>query len=261
MHILYIYCPVHTQSFRKYVFLTISTWWLISDMSNNDSSRMSCSWTAESMQLSRKTLVSFHRGNVTCSIWEAHTHMLKAFTNTSLSQSTSVKFSWPGELSKQRPSVKQKGSPYRGVQRIHMIKVCENGSLVLAWLLSGPWMAVFSPFVGSGIDSHSPGNDCHTSVKSQPPTEANHIKRACRGALLVNRNKKHLLILTYISAADTNRCDCDPNHHLHWEKMYCLDLISQPGLSSSTYVNFQRLKRLHKSLGVLYGWQEESDTR
>lgn len=80
-----------------------------------------------------------------------------------------------------------------------------------------------------------------TSAKSQPPTEADHIKRACRGALLVNHSNKHLLILTYSSAADTKRCDCDPSHHLHWENIYCLDLISQPDLSSSTYVNFQRL--------------------
>lgn len=87
-----------------------------------------------------------------------------------------------------------------------------------------PWMPVFSSFVGRGIDSHSPGNDCHTSAKSQPPTGANHIKRGCQGALLVNRGNKHLLILTYSSAADTHRCAL--SYCLRWEKMYCLDLIS-----------------------------------
>lgn len=107
-----------------------------------------------------------------------------------------------------------------------------------------PWMLVFSSFVGRGIDSHSPGNDCHTSAKSQPPTGANHIKRGCQGALLVNRGNKHLLILTYISAADTHCCAF--SHSLHWEKMYCLDLIflsAAPllsrSLSSSAYVNLQ----------------------
>ncbi|KAM7388436.1 hypothetical protein PAMP_024610 [Pampus punctatissimus] len=63
------------------------------------------------------------------------------------------------------------------------------------------------------IDSHSPGNDCHTSAKSQPPTGANHIKRGCQGAPLVNRGNKHLLILTYSSAADTHRCAL--SHCLH----------------------------------------------
>lgn len=87
-----------------------------------------------------------------------------------------------------------------------------------------PWMPVFSSFVGWGIDSHSPGNDCHTGAKSQPPTGANHIKQGCQGALLVNRGNKHLLILTYSSAADTHRCAL--SRCLCWEKMYCLDLIS-----------------------------------
>lgn len=108
-----------------------------------------------------------------------------------------------------------------------------------------PWMPVFSSFVGWGIDSHSPGNDSHTSAKSQPPTGANHIKRGCQGALLVNRGNKHLLILTYSSAADTHRCAL--SHCLHWEKMYCLDLISLSAppppcpfpLSSSACVNLQ----------------------
>uniref|UniRef100_A0AAV2KUW3 Uncharacterized protein n=1 Tax=Knipowitschia caucasica TaxID=637954 RepID=A0AAV2KUW3_KNICA len=63
-------------------------------------------------------------------------------------------------------------------------------------------MLVFSSFVRGGIGSHSPGNDCHTSAKSQPPTGANHIKQPCRGAPLVNRGNKHLLILTYSSAPD-----------------------------------------------------------
>lgn len=45
-----------------------------------------------------------------------------------------------------------------------------------------PWMPVFSSFVGRGIDSHSPGNDCHTSAKSQPPTGAKpHQTRLSRG--------------------------------------------------------------------------------
>lgn len=110
-----------------------------------------------------------------------------------------------------------------------------------------PWMPVFSSFVRRGIDSHSPGNDCHTSAKSQPPTGANHIKRDCQGALLVNRGNKHLLILTYSSAADTYRCAL--SHRLRWEKMYCLDLISlrapparpflSASLSSSACVNLQ----------------------
>lgn len=106
-----------------------------------------------------------------------------------------------------------------------------------------PWMPVFSSFVGWGIDSHSPGNDSHTSVKSQPPTGANHIKRGCQGALLVNRGNKHVLILTYSSAADTHRCAL--SHCLHWEKMYCLDLIAPTSptlalsLSSSACVNLQ----------------------
>ncbi|CAL8268588.1 unnamed protein product [Arctogadus glacialis] len=57
-----------------------------------------------------------------------------------------------------------------------------------------------------GIDSQSPGNDCHTSAKSQPSTGADHIKQGpLRGPLLVNRGSKHLLILTYRSAADTYR--------------------------------------------------------
>lgn len=126
-----------------------------------------------------------------------------------------------------------------------------------------PWMPVFSSFVGRGIDSHSPGNDCHTSAKSQPPTGANHIKRGCQGALLVNRGNKHLLILTYSSAADTHRCAL--SHCLHWEKMYCLDLISlfaAPLLSFSASLcqvvlvltsSLPRHKGLLKCLRMLYG--------
>lgn len=44
-----------------------------------------------------------------------------------------------------------------------------------------PWMPVFSSFVGRGIDSHSPGNDCHTSVKSQPPTGPTTSNEAVKG--------------------------------------------------------------------------------
>lgn len=87
-----------------------------------------------------------------------------------------------------------------------------------------PWMPVFSSFVDWGIDSHSPGNDCHTSAKSQPPTGADHIKQGCQGALLMNRGNKHLLILTYSYTPDTHRCA--PSHCLHWEKMYCANPVS-----------------------------------
>lgn len=124
-----------------------------------------------------------------------------------------------------------------------------------------PWMPVFSSFVGWGIDSHSPGNDCHTSAKSQPPTGASHIKQGCQGALLVNRGNKHLLILTYSSAADTHRCAL--SRCLCWEKMYCLDLISlsvqPPSLLSLSQVvlvltsSLPRHKRLLKCLRMLYG--------
>ncbi|CAL8308699.1 unnamed protein product [Lota lota] len=69
-------------------------------------------------------------------------------------------------------------------------------------------------FPRPGIDSQSPGNDCHTSAKSQPSTGADHIKQGpSRGPLLVNRGNKHLLILTYRSATDTYRCVA--GHHLH----------------------------------------------
>lgn len=42
-------------------------------------------------------------------------------------------------------------------------------------------MPVFSSFVGRGIDSHSPGNDCHTSIKSQPPTGPTTSNEAVKG--------------------------------------------------------------------------------
>lgn len=102
-------------------------------------------------------------------------------------------------------------------------------------------MPVFSSFVAQCIDSHSPGNDCHTSAKSQPPTGASHIKRGCQGALLVNRGNKHLLIFTYSLAADTHHC-AQPLHSLRKDVLVWTSFLptrSPLTLSSSGWDNLQ----------------------
>lgn len=108
-------------------------------------------------------------------------------------------------------------------KRIHMIKVCENGSLVLAWPLSGPMNACLLLFCRSRHWQSLTRQWLSHQRKEPAADRANHIKRGCQGALLVNRGNKHLLIHTYSPAADTHRCA--PSQCLHWEKMYCLDLI------------------------------------
>lgn len=151
-------------------------------------------------------------------------------------------------------------------KRIHMIKVCENGSLVPAWPLSGPMNACLLLFCRSRHWQSLTRQWLSHQRKEPAADRANHIKRGCQGALLVNRGNKHLLILTYSPAADTHRCA--PSQCLHWEKMYCLDLIplsapsSRP--SSSACVNLepsdtQRAAQVFKNALWMHD-KEEVDT-
>lgn len=153
----------------------------------------------------------------------------KAFSCVEILQgSISITFPWPGEavsITAHCPSVKQKGSPYKGVQKNPHDQSTWEWQPCRGLAIIRPHESLSSPplLVGALTVTHPAMTvtSVQRASRRQGPTTSNE---AVKGPLLVNCGKKHLLILTYSSRADTH-C-CAPSHCLRWEKLFSLDLIS-----------------------------------
>jgi len=158
----------------------------------------------------------FHRSLIPCK-WCAHTHTHTHEHRLLPTQASHGEVSPSKKRKKQpslslSPSVKQIGSPYKGVQKnphdqsVWEWQPCPGPAIIR------PHECLSSPLLSGRRHWQSLTRQWLSHRRKEPAADRGrpHQTRLSRGPPLVNRGNKHLLILTYISAADTHRCALSP---------------------------------------------------